>query len=87
MKEGRFGAAGEDERALPIGYLARHCESLPRLVLVFAVDRQKTFATHPIDFRQVEAHAWLLNCCEGAIEKRDTITGTIGGEQNLGGQS
>ena len=87
MKEGRLGAAGEDERPLPIGYVARHRESLPRLVLVFAVDRQKTFATHPIDFRQVEAHAWLLDCCEDAIEKRDTITGTIGGEQNLGGQS
>ena len=87
MKEGRFGAAGEDESALPIGLYRAPPRKLAALVLVLALDRQKTFATHPIDFRQVEAHAWLLDCCEDAIEKRDTIAGTIGGEQNLGGQS
>lgn len=82
MKEGCFGAAGEDERALPIGYIARHCECVPRLVLVFAVDRQKTFATQPVGFGQVEAHPGLLDRCEDAIEKHDAIAGTIGGEQN-----
>ena len=63
-----------------MGYVARDCEGLPRLVLVFAVDRQKTFATHSIEFRQAEAYARLLDCREDAIKKRDTVTGTIGGE-------
>ena len=45
LAKGCFGAALEDDRALPNGDVARSRESLPRLVHVAAAEREQAFAT------------------------------------------
>ena len=73
LAKGCFGAALEDDRALPHGDVARGRESLPRRVHVAAAERELAFATQPIDFRQIEPDAGLVGCRAGVRYARRAL--------------
>ena len=43
LAKGSFGAAGENDRALPNGDVARDCEGLLRFVFVAAAEREQAW--------------------------------------------
>ena len=64
--------------------VARGHERLPRLGLVAAAERQQTFSTQAMDFRQIKADPRFVDHGDRAIEMCEAICWTASGQQNLG---
>jgi hypothetical protein len=87
LGKGCCGAPLEHDSALPLGDVARGCESLPRMLLVGAIERQQAFAAPAVDFRQIEADAGLVDRRNCAIEMREAIGRPSGSQQHFARQT
>ena len=73
----------EEFCALLPGVVASGRESLPRLGLVAAVERQQTFSTQAMDFRQIKADPRFVDRRDRAVEMGEAICWTASDQQNL----
>ena len=72
---------------MPASAVACSRESLSRLVLVAAPERQQAFAAQAVDFRHIKADPRLVDAGDRAVEMGQRIGGAPGAQQHLGGQA
>src|SRR5581483_9871011 len=82
-----LGTALQDHRTLAPGDVESGREGRPRLILVVAAERQQACAAQAIDFRQIEANAWLLDSGERTFEMREAVCGATGRQKDFSGQA